>query len=237
VEVDAVEVPRGLEGYSTAPHWAFWPKKEGKIMQNHPCKILGLLALALTLLLGVSGPVNAAQATFITQADCCPVTITQPGTYVLDEQLTVTGNTPGIEISVSNVVLFCEFGGCVGSARECGPSGAGVIVPSIKGPGQVGVNSPTSIGIVVRNSSNVTVDSCTVTNFTEGFGLRDSNGNLFQNNRAEFNRDGFDLDNSNQNAFLRNMVRLNGSDGIDLDNSNGNVFNTKHCKYKWRKWF
>jgi parallel beta-helix repeat protein len=196
---------------------AFLRKKEGKTMQNHRCKILGLLVLALTLLLGVSGPVNA-QAIFINQAAAIaggvtpgdtpgfPVTITEPGIYILAGRLTVAGDTPAIVITedVVNVSLFCDG-------------------ETIEGPGTI---SSQSIGILLEGGNSlVTIDDCRVTSFRDGFVLRGSNHNVFRRNVVESNRDdGFQLEESNENFFIQNTVRMNGDDGFDLEGSNTNFF-------------
>src|SRR5262245_22568311 len=99
-----------LYGSNTPSHYRpgrlYGPTLTGKevfMKISHWCKILGLLALALTLALGVSGPLSAQ--TFITQADCCPVTISQPGSYRLSSNLNVPSNTNGIEISSNDVTI------------------------------------------------------------------------------------------------------------------------------------
>jgi parallel beta-helix repeat protein len=185
-------------------------------MQNHRCKILGLLALALSLLLGVSGPVNAlilinqerALSGGVTPGDTpgFPVTITEPGIYVLAGRITVDGNTPAIVITedVVNVSLFCD------GETAMGPGGT----------------SPESVGILLEGGNRlVTVDDCRVTNFRDGFVLRGSNSNVFSRNLVELNTDdGFQLEESDANFFIQNTVRRNRDDGFDLEGSDANFF-------------
>ena len=182
-------------------------------MQNHRCKILGLLALALTLLLGVSGPVNAA--TVITQNDCCPVMINDPGIWILGARLMVSAGTSGIVIGADNVSLFCD-----------GETIRGDAIGNFE-PGD---------GIVLTNRMLVTVDDCRVQNFRQGIVLTGSSFNVFRANQVGGNReDGFDLNNSNSNVFIGNRAGANGrvlipgtephgNSGFDLNNSNSNVF-------------
>jgi parallel beta-helix repeat protein len=176
-------------------------------------KVAPFFAFVLALLLILIPGRVKALGPLITQADCCPVEITEPGQYTLDEQLVVRGTTAGIHIhDVSNVTVFCEFGGPFSGALQSS---------SVKGPD---IAIETSIGILVERATAVRVDSCAVTDFFEGFGLRDASAVILQRNRAERNlNDGFDIDRSNNNIFTMNKAQENGEDGVDLDHSSVNV--------------
>src|SRR5262249_399368 len=79
---------------------------------------------------------------------------------------------------------------------------------------------PDSIGIKLDHVSGVFVENCTVTGFSQGIALQNSDSDFILNNLVVGNKlDGIDLNFSNNNVFKGNTVSGNGQDGIDLEDS------------------
>jgi hypothetical protein len=185
-------------------------------MLHRSLNVVVPLAFGLTLLLVLTGVVKAVGPR-ITQADCCPVEITEPGTYSLgiDATLFNSTDTPAIHIhDVSNVIFGCEFGG---------PLARGALQnSSIQGPGRA---VPSSVGILVERAGavgeQIVVQDCAVTDFNEGIAVKDSVNVLIRRNRVERNKaDGIDFDNVHISGIESNFARANEEDGIDIDRSN-----------------
>lgn len=119
----------------------------------------------------------------------------------ITENTTLTTNCgpEGIALGADNVILDCAGN-------------------TLTGPG-------TGNGILLRDRTGVRIVNCRVTNFRNGFALRNSSANTFTNNSSFRNiRDGFDIDDSNGNIFIQNNVSDNTDHGIELDGSSDNRF-------------
>jgi len=75
-------------------------------------------------------------------------------------------------------------------------------------------------GINLKNSQNITIRNCAITNFFEGIKIDNANNIYLFNNSISSNRDnGINLKNS-QNITIRNCAITNFFEGIKIDNAN-----------------
>lgn len=170
----------------------------------------------------------------------CPTVITQPGTYLLGNDL-VCLNTDGIDIQANNVVLLlgghtitqdsADFGLVhVGIAAGVGlPAGSTSV--EIFGPGTI---TGFVEAVNFEQVSNSLVESVTSTGNFFGFVVNGgfsagcnqgcpSTGNLFSYNTSTFNNQhGFTLNGGNNNTFYDNNSSNNGARGLLLFTATGN---------------
>jgi|GEM_PF-2449420 len=88
----------------------------------------------------------------------------------------------------------------------------------------------TGSGVFLNAVDNVTVKNCTISNFSDGILLEDSDNNTIQDNTiTDVGDDGIDLNNSDDNEIKGNTVTRAGDDGItldDMDDADGSDGNT-----------
>jgi len=137
-------------------------------------------------------------------------TISEPGTYILKENLSCTGDC--ITINASNVIL----------------NAAG---KTISGNG-------TGNGITINGASNVSVSNAQVTNFSRGFNVVNSPNISLSNNIAKYNTvRGFYFTNSTGASFNNNASCCSGQHDIYCEQSltyltgTGNVGNAVYQCY------
>ena len=134
----------------------------------------------------------------------CPCTISTPGAYRLESDLTSSGTC----ITVTT-----------GATLDC------------QGHSITGSGNPDSRGIYVDGASGATVRNCALTRFNCGIDLESSNGNHVMNNSATANRQaGLCVVSSSSNEIRGNTLSSNTYDGIFiLTNSNSNTFTGNTC--------
>ncbi len=133
----------------------------------------------------------------------CPCTLTAPGDYILEGNLTATGDCitlPGIS---SGSTLDCQ------GHSITGPMGNGN-------------------GILLDDATEVTVKNCSVSDFDWGIAIYmelfwGEGGSTLTGNSVTFNNNGITLYGTDGNTLANNNATLNGQSGIRLYSSADNV--------------
>jgi parallel beta-helix repeat protein len=127
-----------------------------------------------------------------------PIVISQPGSYVLGQDLTYAGSGDAILITSDGVEL--------------------------DGHGHTLTGNASGAGIRVRGASGVTVHAVKVTGFDDGIALLDVSNGTLTDNVTDGNASGIVLVMSGKNSLSRNTANGNSNTGILLFNtSNSNT--------------
>src|SRR5574341_143409 len=165
-------------------------KRAYRIISIKKCGI-GIFMTAVTSLLFPVIPAGEAGAQ--TTISSC-ITISSPGTYILRANITNSDKSSCINITSSNVIF----------------EGAGYDIN--------GINKPNSYAVYVYNSKtilkNVTVRSPSVTRWSTGIYLKNSNNGRISGISASNNYYGIYLQSSSNNKLIGNKVSLNTFEGI-----------------------
>jgi hypothetical protein len=141
-----------------------------------------------------------------TAIESCGYTITEPGVYVLESNISIVG-AECITIKADNVTLDCQGYTLSGDAR-------------------------TDHGIQALTIDNLLITNCHSTGFSKGLYLDDIGNSLFLNNHFNQNGIGIDIRNGTirkNNKFANNEVKSNTNEGVLLENEIGKWNNNTIC--------
>jgi parallel beta-helix repeat protein len=155
----------------------------------------GARALAIVLAAGgiLAGGQAGADAIGITSV---PIVISQPGSYVLGQDLAYMGSGDAILITSDDVEL--------------------------DGHGHTVTGNASGAGIRVRGASGVTVHAVKVTGFDDGIALLDASNGTLTDNVTNGNASGIVLVMSGKNSLSRNTANGNSNTGFLLFNGSNN---------------
>lgn len=174
------------------------------------CLVLLLVASVVTgTSLFAAGPANAQSPTTI---DSC-TTITEPGTYVLTQDVTNSSETVCIDVQASDVVIDGD-----GHTID-GIDGSETTAVSIESQSNVTVKnlvlSEWRIGTKLDSTTNSTVSNVVVTDTLRGVYLSESDANTLRNVSVTDSGSGITLFRSQQN-HLTDIVSSDNANGISI---------------------
>lgn len=179
----------------------------------------GAVLFFLLVLIGiVVSPVSGVDVTG-------PMTISEPGTYQLTQDL--TGGDASIAITSSDVILDGNGHSIGGAGADAGTAGvyvyssggllSNVIVRNLK-------VSDHQYGIYFVGVQNGRIEGCTVSGNAFGIGCnQDANGNIITGNTVTGNTHGLAITSSSANSVSDNTVTGNSAAGIYLYSTSGNT--------------
>ena len=212
--------------------------------------VLGLLALGLLA-------ARIAAADEIDSLPAAGLVLTQPGKYVVTQDLTYAGDGAAITLAANDVVLDMRGHRLTGPGPGTGaygiyvPSGTGAVIENGTVSGfDYGVlldlaSSQASVsGMIVQGNHDgiaVVGSGCTIMantaigNDAAGIVVLEGEANTISGNIAEANQNGIAVINADRNTLTVNTAAGNTAAGITVSGSIGNALtgNTTHCNDRY----